>query len=211
MTWPNHNKPDGIHHQGGKKINWLRISYICHERIIANLTVASRGISNELVGAIFIRNESFFPRISVLLARPERFLYGNNWDPTPECWVPWSKAQRSFQNHHQTVHDRCPEKVGPLPKKIDYWLTRTRPENMGPAPSWWVVHQRERENKKKQERRSRRNTLGCLDQYMCNMLRLWNSLGIWAHAEDGDCETVRPMKQSRYSWLSGGFLVMYFQ
>ena len=21
----------------------------------------------------------------------------------------------------------------------------------------------------------RRNTLGCLDQYMCNMLRLWNS------------------------------------
>ena len=28
----------------------------------------------------------------------------------------------------------------------------------------------------------------------------------------GDCETVRPMKQSRYSWLSGGYMVvMYFQ
>ena len=27
----------------------------------------------------------------------------------------------------------------------------------------------------KQERRSRRNTLGCLDQYTGNMLRLWNS------------------------------------
>ena len=27
----------------------------------------------------------------------------------------------------------------------------------------------------------RRNTLGCLDQYACNVLRLWNS---------GDCETV---------------------
>ena len=40
----------------------------------------------------------------------------------------------------------------------------------------------------------------------------WNSLGIWAHAEDGECETVRPVKQSRYSWLSGGYmLVMYFQ
>ena len=40
----------------------------------------------------------------------------------------------------------------------------------------------------------------------------WNSLGIWAHAEDGDCETVRPMKQSRYSWLSGGYMVvMYIQ
>ena len=40
----------------------------------------------------------------------------------------------------------------------------------------------------------------------------WNSLGIWAHAEDGGCETVRPMKQSRYSWLSGGYMVvMYFQ
>ena len=27
-------------------------------------------------------------------------------------------AQCSFQNHHQTFHDRCPEKIGPLPKKI---------------------------------------------------------------------------------------------
>ena len=25
-------------------------------------------------------------------------------------------AQRGFQNHHQTFHDRCPEKIGPLPK-----------------------------------------------------------------------------------------------
>ena len=35
----------------------------------------------------------------------------------------------------------------------------------------------------------------------------WNSLGIWAHAEDRDRETVWPMKQSRYSWLSGGYVV----
>ena len=44
-------------------------------------------------------------------------------------------AQRSFQNHHQTFHDRCPEKIGPLPKKSDQWFTRTCPENMGLAPT----------------------------------------------------------------------------
>ena len=46
-------------------------------------------------------------------------------------------AQRSFQNHHQTFHDRCPEKIGPLPKKSDDWSTRTCPENIRPAPTWW--------------------------------------------------------------------------
>ena len=34
----------------------VRISFICHERIGANLTIASRGISNESVGAKFTRN-----------------------------------------------------------------------------------------------------------------------------------------------------------
>ena len=39
----------------------------------------------------------------------------------------------------------------------------------------------------------------------------WNSLGIWTHAEERDGETVRPMKQSRYSWLSCGYMVaMYY-
>ena len=57
----------------------------------------------------------------------------------PECknsekHVLW--AQRSFQNHHQTFHDRCPEKIGPLPKKSDHWFTRTCPKNMGLAPTW---------------------------------------------------------------------------
>ena len=45
-------------------------------------------------------------------------------------------AQRGFQNHHQTFHDRCPEKIGPLPKKSDHWSTRTCPENIRPAPTW---------------------------------------------------------------------------
>ena len=45
-------------------------------------------------------------------------------------------AQRGFQNHHQTFHDRCPEKIGPLPKKSDHWSTWTCPENIRPAPIW---------------------------------------------------------------------------
>ena len=45
------------------------------------------------------------------------------------------RAQRSFQNHHQTFHDRCPEKIGPLPKKSDHWFNRTCPENIRPAPT----------------------------------------------------------------------------
>ena len=51
-----------------------------------------------------------------------------------ENYVLW--AQRSFQIHHQTFHHRCPEKIGPLPKKSDHWFTRTCPENMGQAPTW---------------------------------------------------------------------------
>ena len=51
-------------------------------------------------------------------------------------------AQRSFQNHHQTFHDRCPEKIGSLPKKSDHWSTRTCPENIRPAPtcSWFTLY-----------------------------------------------------------------------
>ena len=48
-------------------------------------------------------------------------------------------AQRSLQNHHQTFHDQCPEKIGPLPKKSDHWFTRTCPENMGLASYWLLV------------------------------------------------------------------------
>ena len=48
-------------------------------------------------------------------------------------------AQRSFQNHHQTFHDWCPEKMGPFPKKADHWFTRTCSENMGLAPTWWYI------------------------------------------------------------------------
>ena len=39
-------------------------------------------------------------------------------------------------------------------------------------------------------------------------LGLWNSLGIYVHADDGGHETIRPVKQSRYSWLSGGYAVV---
>ena len=41
---------------------------------------------------------------------------------------------------------------------------------------------------------------------------LWNSLGIEVCTDDGDHKTVRPVKQSRYSWPYGGYMVvMYFQ
>ena len=46
----------------------VRISNICHERIDANCTIASRGISNESVGAKFTRNGRF----------PNRTLYLQN-------------------------------------------------------------------------------------------------------------------------------------
>ena len=53
ITWPNNNKPGVIRQRGGQKV---RISYICHERTDGNLTIASRGITNESVGAKFTRN-----------------------------------------------------------------------------------------------------------------------------------------------------------
>ena len=63
----------------------------------------------------------------------------------------------------------------------------------------------------------RRNTLGCVDHYTCRGLRLWNSrrrgrvLIIYVRAEDEGHETTRSLKHSRYSWLSGGnVVVMYF-
>ena len=61
----------------------------------------------------------------------------NEYDIKTTKNVLW--AQRSFQNHHQTFHDRCPEKIWPLPKKSDHWFTWTCPENMGPAPTWWLL------------------------------------------------------------------------
>ena len=54
----------------------------------------------------------------------------NNENPS----VLW--AQRNFQIHHQTFHDRCPEKIGPLPEKSDHWFIQTFPENMGLTPTW---------------------------------------------------------------------------
>ena len=47
--------------------------------------------------------------------------------------------ERSLQNHHQTFHDRCPEKIWPVPKKTDHWFTGTCPENMGLASTCYMV------------------------------------------------------------------------
>ena len=86
LTWPNHNKPGGIHNRVVTKSQDFSYFY---ERIDANLTVASRGLSNESVGAKITRNRSFFHQVSVSPAPAESFFYGSNWDPTTERGVPW--------------------------------------------------------------------------------------------------------------------------
>ena len=71
----------------------------------------------------------------ILIVMSVKSSFYNDYDiKNNEKHVLW--AQRSFQNHHQTFHDRCPEKIGPLPKKLDHWFTRTCPENIRPAPTW---------------------------------------------------------------------------
>ena len=71
----------------------------------------------------------------ILIVMSVKSSFYNEYDiKNNEKHVLW--AQRSFQNHHQTFHDRCPEKIGPLPKKSDHWFTWTCPENMGLAPTW---------------------------------------------------------------------------
>ena len=70
----------------------------------------------------------------ILIVMSVKSSFYNEYDiKNNEKHVLW--AQRSFQNHHQTFHDRCPEKIGPLPKKSDHWFTRTCPENIRPAPT----------------------------------------------------------------------------
>ena len=62
----------------------------------------------------------------------------------------------------------------------------------------------------------RLNAHGCLDQYTCKRLILWNSQDcntIYVNKYVQSVETVKhkPLKQSRYSWPSGGYVVfMYF-
>ena len=73
----------------------------------------------------------------ILIVMSVKSSFYNEYDiKNNEKHVLW--AQRSFQNHHQTFHDRCPEKIAPLPKKSDHWFTRTCPENIRPAPTWWL-------------------------------------------------------------------------
>ena len=73
----------------------------------------------------------------ILIVMSVKSSFYNEYDiKNNEKHVLW--AQRSFQNHHQTFHDRCPEKIGPLPKKSDHWFTRTCPENIRPAPTWLI-------------------------------------------------------------------------
>ena len=79
-----HSKPGGIYHREDEKV---RIS-ICHERVDANLTLASTGICNELVQCKIYNKSAIFSSIfSLVHSTWKIFLYGNNWDPhTRVCW-----------------------------------------------------------------------------------------------------------------------------
>ena len=99
ITWPNHKKPGGIHNRGGERV---RISYIWHERFDVNLTVASRGISNESQGVKFTRNRYFLLWFSVSLARPDSY-----WDPAPEHGVPWGYTNCTFCWFHNLNPPLC--------------------------------------------------------------------------------------------------------
>ena len=94
-------------------------------------------------GAIFARTKwspmfgsvVFDYQWCILIVMSVKSSFYNEYDiKNNEKPVFWT--QRSFQNHHQTFHDRCPEKIGPLPKKSDHWSTRTCPENIRLAPTW---------------------------------------------------------------------------
>ena len=104
-------------------------------------------------GAIFARTKwspmfgsvVFDYQWCILIVMSVKSSFYNEYDiknnENPVFW-----AQRGFQNHHQTFHDRCPEKIGPLPKKSDHWSTRTCPENIRPAPTWFCLVFRSRPN-----------------------------------------------------------------
>ena len=88
-----------------------------------------------------------------------------------------------------------------------------------PVNDNWTIEKKLQQNSNLIQNRSNikgGNTLDCLDQYTCSELSvkqsgLYNSLGIQVRVEDGDGETARPVKQSRCSWLSGGYVaVIYF-
>ena len=66
----------------------VRISYICRERIDANLTVASREISKECRCKVY-KESLFFHRFSFSIARPERFLYWSYWFPGATLLLTW--------------------------------------------------------------------------------------------------------------------------
>ena len=77
-----HSKPGGIYHREDEKV---RIS-ICHERVDANLTLASTGISNELVQCKIYNKSAIFSSIfSLVHSTWKIFCMEIIGTPTPEC------------------------------------------------------------------------------------------------------------------------------
>ena len=97
---------------GGKKV---RISYICHDRIDANLTVASRGKSNESLGAKFTRNQYFFPSFQSRSLDPKDFCMGATGTPHQSVGFSGANQQHDVHNLQMTNELVCPWLFAPTP------------------------------------------------------------------------------------------------
>ena len=63
---------------------------------------------------------SWLDTLCILIIMSTKSSFYNEHDiKNNEKHVSW--AQRGLQNHHQTFHDRCPEKIGRLSKKSDHF------------------------------------------------------------------------------------------
>ena len=96
--------------------------------------------------------------------------------------------------------------TGTLCSGVPHTDNRTRPGHSSSArcPPSWNIYQVWMQSVNKSNVK-RWNTLSCLDQYRCKVLTLWNNRG----RKTVYPETVRPVKQSRYSWLSGWQWLLY--
>ena len=91
----NHNKPGSIYHREDKKV---RIS-ICHERIDANLTVASIGICNELVQCKIYKKSAIFSWIFSLVHSTRKVFCIEIIGTPPECGIPLGNRQVNIRTN----------------------------------------------------------------------------------------------------------------
>ena len=86
----------------------VRMSYICHGRIDANLTVASRWISNESVGTNLQGIGNFFPGFQSRSLDPKDFCMEVTGTPRPSVGFPRATHNEVFYGHETiTPYNEC--------------------------------------------------------------------------------------------------------